>query len=218
MPPNVAAKQNDVVRPHVLGSNLNASGDFPNSRGRDEDSITLAAIHYLGVACNDVHSCSVRSLPHSKRYAPQLLNLETFLEHECRTQVERRRAAHGKIVHRTVYSKLTDVAAWKPARTHHITIRGEGGSLQAADIQRRAIVASIEIRIGERIGEESRDQVVHQAPAAAMRHQDAGVSAQWNGALQIQDGTSNPLGLLRAAAGNGKASGGLPARLLVRDP
>src|ERR1039458_4112796 len=71
VPAHVAVDQDGVARLHALGRDLKRVLQDADSGGIDEEAVTFALIHYLGVAGDDLHTRVLRGLLHRGDDLPQ---------------------------------------------------------------------------------------------------------------------------------------------------
>ena len=155
---------------------------LPDPRGRDEDSVALAALDDLRVAGHDAHAARLGRRGHGAHDPREGHEREALLQDEARGQVARSRAAHRQIVDRAVHREGADVAAREEERTDG---EGVGGHHRdAGEGQRRRVVRAG--RVGaEGSQEELLDQALHHAATAAVGQGHVLVGAEGDGAARL---------------------------------
>jgi len=147
---------------HVVGHHAHAGGG-------DEYTVTLALLHHLGVAGDDVHAGLLGCLCHRHHNALQIGQREAFFEDEAGGQPKRRRPHHRHVVDGAVHRQTADIAAGKEQRRHHMAV-GRHHQPAVRGRQQRAVVALAQIIVVESCGKQLFDQLRHGASAAAVAH------------------------------------------------
>ena len=92
----------------------------------DENLITLAAVHDLGIARDQQDAGFVTGGPHGRDDAPEVGERQALLQDERGGKVKGPGSADREVVDGAVNRQPADVAAGKKDRPHDKRIRGEG--------------------------------------------------------------------------------------------
>ena len=138
-----ARDQHLVARFRETSGNVNPRNHFTETGGRDVETVAVSLFNHLRVTGHDLHARLMSGTGHRFDDLFKLRDFETFFEHEAGRDVERFRAAHGDVIHRTGNSEGSDIAAREEERTDHVSVTGnDRGSLDFRE--ERAIVSLIE--------------------------------------------------------------------------
>ena len=111
VPADVTTQENSIARPHALRPYNRVVLDHAYTRCIDEDAITFAPVHHLGVTRDHLHAGLIRRPAHGLHHAPQRFHRQSLFKDEARTQIERPRSAHGQVVHRAVHGQRAYVSS-----------------------------------------------------------------------------------------------------------
>ena len=84
--------------------------DLADTGGIDKESVHPAARDHLGIPADDFRSGFRELRCHTFYDAFQFVKGQALFDHERRTEIERFRPHHRKVVHRTRDGKLADIA------------------------------------------------------------------------------------------------------------
>ncbi len=118
--------------------------------------------------------------------ALEIVHRQAFLEDESDREMERFRAAHGKVVHRAVDREPADVAAGKEDGAHHVRVGAEGEARSVGG-EDGAVVERIEQLVVEFRQHDLLHQFLAQLAAAAVREGDLFVAGEGQGTASHQD-------------------------------
>ena len=151
---------------------------------RNEEPVGLAPGHHLGIAGDDAYTGLPGGGGHGLHDPAQDVHRQPLLDDEAGGEVAGLRTHHREVVHRPVDRELSDVAARKDQRAHHI---GVGGKREAVscDGEHRGLLLGGEQRIGKRRREETVDQVVGRLAAAPVTQGDLGIAEHRPGAARL---------------------------------
>ncbi len=89
-----------------------------NAGSVDENLVCLAAVNHLRITSDKLHSGGIGRSVHRLDDAPEIFHRHTFFQDKAGREIKRTRAAHREIVHRSVNSEFSDIAAGKKDRTY----------------------------------------------------------------------------------------------------
>ncbi len=144
--------------------------------GIDKQLVGSALVYHLGIAGDDLHAGGIGRRLHRCDDAPQIVDRETLFDNHAAGQIQRHRAAHGKIIDRAGHRQLADIASGKEQRIDHIGI-GRHGQRAAEGVERIKADACLVFEgcqgfVGKAVDEHIVDQVAHRLAAGAVRQRD----------------------------------------------
>ena len=170
MPAQIAVYENRVAGPDAARRDGQRMFDHADAGRVDEQPVTLALVHHLGVAGNDLHAGARGGPLHRGDDPPERVHGQPFLDDETGAEIEGAGAAHREVVHRAVHGQGADIAAGKKQRPHDIGIGRERQAL-SGEFEDARVVLRLQQVVAERRHEHFADEPVHQRAAAAMRQQ-----------------------------------------------
>ncbi len=155
----------------TIRRDIQAALNHADAGGRDKYLVAFAAIHHFRVAGDELHAGLFGRGAHGFDDATQVVSGQAFFKNERRGQIERARAAHGKIVHGAIDREPADVAAGEEDRRDH---EGIGRERKACTVDRDncLVVEFVENRVLERGKKNLIDQLGGQLAAASMAEND----------------------------------------------
>ena len=147
---------------------MNPRNHFTETGGRDVEPVAVSLLNHLRVTGHNLHARLMRGAGHRFDDLFKLRDFETFFEHEAGRDIERLRAAHRDVIHRTGNGEGSDVAAREEERTDHVSVAGnDRGALDFRE--ERAVVPLIKNRVREVLAEHLSDQLCRCPAAGAVR-------------------------------------------------
>ena len=138
-----AAYKHRIPGANLSAAQVHARRHRPDAARVDVDAVTVAAIHYFGVAGHHAHAGFLRAFRHGSADAAQIVHGKALFQNEGAGQVQRPRARGGHIVHRAAHGQTADVAAREEVRRHHEAVGGVGHALARAQRrQHRRVIAA----------------------------------------------------------------------------
>jgi len=165
-----ARDQNHIADPCLAPVDAQACRRYAYAGGADEDTVTLALLHHLGVAGDDGHSGLACRRRHGLNDAFQIGQRETFFQDETGRQVQRLGPRHRHIVDRAMHREAADVAAREEQRRNNMPISSHHQLARSGQRQQRPIVPLPQVLIVKSVRKQLIHQLRRRPPASPMRH------------------------------------------------
>ena len=171
-----ARNQHHVAGSRTVATQFQTVGQDTDGGRGDEDAVTLAALHDLGVTRHYRHAGRARCMRHRFDDARQVGQRKAFFQNESGGEIKRCRTHHRDIVDRTVYRETADIATGEEQGRDNMAVSGHHEAcrfaVQHGSWQHGAVVALTQVLVAQMAREQFRDQLHHGAAAGAMRQID----------------------------------------------
>ncbi len=122
MPTNIPTQKNNITGLNIRGANVLCMLNDSNSRGIDKKLVSFSFVHHLCVSRYNLNTRIISCFFNGLDDSPKDIHFQTFFNNKPDTQKERTGPTHGQVIHRSVYSKGTDISAGKEQGPDHIGV------------------------------------------------------------------------------------------------